>query len=248
MYFPTLGADLASFLATLAAVQTGDGNYFSIGGPPTQSFPLAPGLLGQPRGLSNSHNRFEADASPARGDLYQFGEAYLTQLPFFQTMYDAPGTTTANPDPNYDLDLLGNVAVTRSQQSVAQNPYYFRGFVAFFIPPGTQAFIFRLFGNKSAENPEGSLDRATLKSFYAISGEEPNLTYSPGGERIPENWYKRALSDPYTVPLFASDVLALIQQHPVLANFGGNTGEVNSFAGLDISNVTVCCAPYTTYI
>lgn len=66
-----LGNDLAFFLATLGAVQAGDGNHFSIGGPPGKSLPVVGGLLGQPRGISNAHNRFEGDASPARGDLYQ---------------------------------------------------------------------------------------------------------------------------------------------------------------------------------
>lgn len=39
------------------------------------------------------------------------GEAYLTQLPFFQGLYDAPGAGAVNP--NYDINLLGNYAVTR---------------------------------------------------------------------------------------------------------------------------------------
>ena len=65
------GHDLAFFLSALGSVQAGDGNYFSIGGPPGIGLPVAPGLLGQPRGISNAHNRFEGDASPARGDLYQ---------------------------------------------------------------------------------------------------------------------------------------------------------------------------------
>ena len=66
-----LGYDLAFFLAALGAVQAGDGVHFSIGGPPGKSLPVVGGLLGQPRGISNAHNRFEGDASPARGDLYQ---------------------------------------------------------------------------------------------------------------------------------------------------------------------------------
>ena len=66
-----LGYDLAFFLSALGSVQAGDGNYFSIGGPPGESLPVASGLLGQPRGISNAHNRFEGDGSPARGDLYQ---------------------------------------------------------------------------------------------------------------------------------------------------------------------------------
>ena len=41
------------------------------------------------------------------------GEAYLTQLPFFQGLYDLPGRATVNP--NYDVNLLGNAAVNRCE-------------------------------------------------------------------------------------------------------------------------------------
>ena len=71
------------------------------------------------------------------------------------------------------------------------------------------------------------------------SGEEPSLNYAPGNERIPENWYTRAVGDEYTIPLFVSDLGALAQEHPELLDFGGNTGSVNSFAGLDVTNLTV---------
>lgn len=65
------GYDIAFGLAALAAVEAGDGNHFSIGGPAGKGLPIVSGLLGQPRGISNSHNRFEGDGSPTRGDLYQ---------------------------------------------------------------------------------------------------------------------------------------------------------------------------------
>ena len=42
--------------------------------------------------------------------------------------------------------------------------------------------------NKSAQYPEGRLDRYSLMSFYAITGESGNFQYNPGNERIPENW------------------------------------------------------------
>ncbi|MCJ1429149.1 hypothetical protein MMC29_007062 [Sticta canariensis] len=229
------GQDLASILATLGAVQAGDGNHFSIGGPPDKSLPVVGGLLGQPRGISNAHNRFEGDGSPARGDLYQFGEAYLTKLPFFQGLYDLPGNVA---NPNYDLNLLGEYAVTRYKESVAQNPYYFRGFFGLTIPPGTHAFIVRMFANHSAANPDGFLGRDTLKSFYAMSGPDDKLVYSPGNERIPENWYTRAADNLYTVPLVDMDLSNLFEQHPELVAFGGNTGTVNSFAGLNIADLT----------
>ena len=41
------------------------------------------------------------------------GEAYLTQLPFFQGLYDLPGAGAVNP--NYDLDVMGNYAVVRCE-------------------------------------------------------------------------------------------------------------------------------------
>lgn len=215
----------------------GDGNYFSIGGPPGNSLPVAAGLLGQPRGISNAHNRFEGDASPARGDLYQFGEAYLTQMPFFQGLYDLPATGASNP--NYDLDLLATNAVKRYQQSVSQNPYYFRGFFGLTIPAGTHAFIFRMFANKSAAYPEGFLDRNTLKSFYAMTGtDDSNMVYTPGTERIPDNWYTRAADDPYDVPLVDQDLTKLFSENPELVAFSGNTGTVNSFTGLNLANLT----------
>ncbi len=97
-----------------------------------------------------------------------------------------------------------------------------------------------MFINKSAAYPEGFLDQGTLKSFYAMTGtDDSNLVYSPGMERIPNNWYTRAVDDPYDVPFFDIDFSTLVQQHPELLTFGGNTGTVNSFTGLDIGNLTV---------
>ena len=66
-----------------------------------------------------------------------------------------------------------------------------------------------------------------------------DLTYTPGGERIPENWYPFAAETPYTGLSLAQDLGTIIQQHPELLAFGGNTGTVNSFTGLDIQNLTV---------
>ena len=53
--------------------------------------------------------------------------------------------------------------------------------------------------NKSEKYPEGYLDKETLKSFFAVSGDSGNFTYSPGHERIPDNWYKTAVGAEYTI-------------------------------------------------
>jgi hypothetical protein len=66
-----MGIDLAAFLGVYASVMAGDITSCSIGGPPGNGGLLGGlGLVGKPQGLSNSHNRFEADASPMRADLY----------------------------------------------------------------------------------------------------------------------------------------------------------------------------------
>jgi hypothetical protein len=64
-----MGADLAQFLAVYGAIFDGDLTSYSIGGPAAGLNLL--GLLGTPEGLSGSHNKYEGDVSPTRGDLYQ---------------------------------------------------------------------------------------------------------------------------------------------------------------------------------
>ena len=64
-----MGPDLASFLSVYGAIFDGNLVAFSIGGPVaglTNTF-----LLGEPQGLSGSHNKYEGDVSPTRGDLYE---------------------------------------------------------------------------------------------------------------------------------------------------------------------------------
>lgn len=92
--------------------------------------------------------------------------------------------------------------------------------------------------NKSAEYPEGYLDGDVLKSFFSITGEPGSFQWNEGQERIPDNWYKRAVGDEYTIPYFNSDLTAAALQYPQFLSVGGNTGTVDSFAGVDISDLT----------
>lgn len=47
-----------------------------------------------------------------------------------------------------------------------------------------------LMSNHSAEYPNGILDKETLKSFFAITeAADGTLSWTPGYERIPDNWY-----------------------------------------------------------
>ena len=66
----SIGTDLSSFLAVYGAIFDGDLTSYSIGGPVFSLTNLG-GLLGEPQGLSGSHNKYEGDVSPTRGDLYE---------------------------------------------------------------------------------------------------------------------------------------------------------------------------------
>lgn len=76
-----MGLDLSAFLAIYSAIMAGDLASFSIGGKPKSGLlgglTTSLGLLGEPQGLSASHNRFEHDGSPLRADLYS---TYVTEV------------------------------------------------------------------------------------------------------------------------------------------------------------------------
>ena len=139
----------------------------------------------------------------------------------------------------YDLTSLTPFRATRFQQSIGNNPYFFNGpFTGILVQPAAYTFIYRFMSNKSAEYPEGYLDSEVLKSFFGITGEPGSFTWTEGTERIPDNWYKRAIGDEYTILFYESDLLAAGLQYPEFFNIGGNTGKVNTFTGVDVTNLT----------
>ena len=138
-----------------------------------------------------------------------------------------------------DLNVLTNYRVTRFQQSVSNNPYFFNApFSGVVASPAGWSFIYRFMANKSSEYPEGLLTGDVLKSFYSITGDSPNFQYTPGHETIPNNWYKRNPVDYYTIPYALADALAMALEHPQFLSIGGNTGAVNTFTGVDLANLT----------
>lgn len=122
---------------------------------------------------------------------------------------------------------------------MAENPYYLRGGTGISVPPGALGLVAGLFSNKSAEYPGGFLDAATLKSIFSITGESGSLVYTPGHERIPNNFYKRNPLDEYSAANFGTDLGQIYRQNPAALSFGGNTGTVNSFTPIDVGNLSV---------
>ncbi|KAI0970363.1 hypothetical protein F4678DRAFT_480584 [Xylaria arbuscula] len=228
-----MGADLATLLTIYGAIFDGDLTSYSIGGPAPSLLGLG-SLLGEPQGLSGSHNKYEGDASPVHGDLYQYGNN-LPQLSQFTALYELG---QQNGD-SINLDVLTKYRSLRFNQSVAENPYFFYApFSGIIVNTAAYTFIYRFMANKSAENPEGLLNGETLKSFYAVTGDYPHFTVTPGHERFPDNWYKRNPVDYYTIPYVAEDGLAILLQYPQFLSVGGNTGTPNSFVGINPADLT----------
>jgi hypothetical protein len=65
-----------------------------------------------------------------------------------------------------------------------------------------------------------------------------NFTWTEGYEKILASWYKRVIGDEYSVLFFLSDLLAAAVEYPRFLDIGGNTGNVDTFTGVEIMNLT----------
>jgi len=224
-----MGPGLAAFLAAYGAVIDGSGLAWSIGGTPTAA---QAGLLPGGNGISGSHNKYESDASPTRPDLYEAGNDYMTVAKQFQQMIDAsPGSVT--------MESLTSFRSQRFDTQIANNPYFFNGpFTGVAVQPAAYTFIYRFMANHSAEYPAGYLSYDVVKDWFGITGNSGSYKAVQGHERIPENWYKRAIEYPYDNAYFVADLANAALLHPKFLSVGGNMGKVNTFTPVDISDLS----------
>lgn len=233
------GVDLATVLALISVLFVGNPlsvkPSYSIGGPTPEVENLLDnlgGLLGTPEGLDHSHNIIESDASPTRDDLYQTGDAWTLSLEHFTELYESiEGDALTR-------DEMAAHAIRRFNHSIANNPYFWNGPVTnVMMRPVGYVLANDVLSNHTDDNPDENLAKNVLRSFYGVT-ENPNgsLSYTPGHERIPENWFPR--QTPYTILDFNAAEAALLVKQPELLSVGGNTGEVNSFAGIDVGDLT----------
>jgi hypothetical protein len=176
-----MGPTLSTFLSVLGGTLDGNLLNWSIGGTPSLTQGGATGILGN--GLIGSHNKYEADASPTRPDLYQAGNNYKTVTSQFQALIDySPGGVVT-------LESLTEFRSHRFDTQKATNPYFFNGpFSGVLVQPAAYTFIFRFMANHSAENPIGVLPYDVVQSWFGVQGSNGNYNAVQGSERIPENW------------------------------------------------------------
>lgn len=238
-----MSLDLGGFLAVYGTVF--DGNPlstdpgYSIGGPSkdSQNILNGGGILGTPSGLSGSHNKYESDASGTRGDLYEYGNNFHVQRDLFINYYY--NLTQDVPAPQQYTDLAA-FHYSRFRDSVEKNPnFFFSPFAGVLVTPAAFSFPPRMMANFSEEYPDGYLSRDTFASFFGVTGDSAdNFVVRQGWERIPDNWYKRPLDSEYSIPDFLVDVLEHASKYPELLSFGGNRGQVNTYAAVDPSDFT----------
>lgn len=109
-----------------------------------------------------------------------------------------PPLTIQQPAPEQYSSLF-RFRQSRFNYSIETNPYFFfPQFAGVLVAPAGYAFPPAMMSNHSAQYPQGYLDKETFKSFFAVTGDSGNFKYQPGHERIPDNWYKRAIGTEYS--------------------------------------------------
>ena len=251
---PELAAALAAYAIAL------DGNIvegvWSIGGPLPDD-PIVAGLIGEGQGISYSHNNYEGDGSIARFDAYTHGgDAHSLNISKFEEVYAVGGSDTSEDGfgQRYTLDLFRQRLEQVQDDAIASNPYYFTGaFSTLVVVPAAYNFVINFMSNHTAQEPSGYLvrlfpafedsannekDGYNFKSFFGISGAPGLFVWNRGQERIPDRWYRRPSTNPYTANDVAEDVGIGYAAYPASLKIGGNTGTPNSFVGVSVENLT----------
>ncbi|CAK1367452.1 unnamed protein product [Cercospora beticola] len=235
-----LGPRISAALAVYAIATTGNAveGVWSIGGP-LPEFPLTNPLIGTGQGLSYSHDIYEGDSSIGRGDSYiNNGDAHSLNVTRFEQVYNI---AVADGSDRYTLDKFRAKFEEAQDESIANNPYYFTGaFSTVVVVPAAYNFVINLMSNHSAEQPAGYLDGYNFASFFGVdtSGGAGNFKWLPGQERVPEDWYRRPSYAPYEAQDVVGDVAIGYLAYPRTLKFGGNTGRVNTFTGVNVANLT----------
>lgn len=197
-------------------------------------------LLGNETGIcAYGHGKTEADGSITRGDwLAPEDNSNCASYPkFAQQLLDLAKERTGG---NLTPQVMAEHQYNRKQYSLHTNPNYFNpvyGGVAFTF--GAHMFAYQLLANHSAENPRGIMTPEVFESFFSYKRDaNGQLQYTYGHERIPDNWYRRADDDAWTLTDILISTAQQCASYPSNCQVGGNTGTVNSFSGVDLSDIT----------
>lgn len=74
--------------------------------------------------------------------------------------------------------------------------------------------------------------------WFSLKRKNGEYKWIPGHERIPYDWYRRNALYPYDQSYFFADLGNAAKIYPHFADVGGNTGEKDTFTGVDIDDLS----------
>lgn len=206
----------------------------------TQSLGALGNLLGNETGIcAYGHSKTEGDASITRGDwLAPTMNSNCASYPeFAQELLDLAKKMTGG---NLTPRVLAQHQYNRKKHSIATNPNYFSpAYAGVAFTFGAHMFAYQLLANHSAEHPRGIMPPEVFESFWSYKRDaKGKLVYTYGHERIPDNWYRRSQKDPWTLTDILISTAQQCEAYPENCQVGGNTGEVNSFSGVNLGDIS----------
>jgi hypothetical protein len=135
--------------------------------------------------------------------------------------------------------VLAEHSSNRKAYSVSTNPNYFSpAYAGVAFTFGAHMFAFQMLANHSAEYPRGYLTPEAFMDWFGYTRENGQLVFTYGTEKIPDNYYKRADDDAWTLTDIVVSTAQQCASYPSNCQVGGNTGQVNSFSGVNVGDIT----------
>ncbi|KAJ6570915.1 hypothetical protein DFH09DRAFT_818125, partial [Mycena vulgaris] len=193
-------------------------------------------------GLTGTHNQFEGDISPTRGDYFNFQHILSVFENHLPLTCSCRGNNHDLHEPSIRSRTASPISIERYHQSVATNPYFFYGPVPMVplvqvITTLVRLFIPGMMAHYAPSYPNGHFTTEGLHSLFGfIADDSGSLQYRPGHERIPENWYRRPTDYTHVNAAPQLEALGTVDRRALLP--GGNMGAVDTFAPMDLAALT----------
>lgn len=181
-----------------------------------------------------------------RQDYYAPGahhNNYELYMPYFKDLL-ALGKNDDTPGKDvYNAQLMLQHKANRWHQSVETNPYYFQSaFGGLVVTTAAERFVAEFAANNTVDENGYNriyLDEPNLLAFFGVEKDSKGeYKYTPGTEHLLPSWTRRPLHATFGLDDIVLNLLHAASIDPSLISLGGNTGTVNSFAGVDAGDIT----------